>query len=173
MKTDVLDTNLESISSVFDFHEPFIERMLHALKYEFIDEAWDCLSKMLQKSIDVSVFSGIDVLIPIPLHKRRFAERGFNQSMKIAQIISHLTQIPIAEPLQRVKYTKQQARLHRLDRLKNVDSAFEVIPSHTMYTSAMIIDDVYTTGSTMQACATILRDFEVCRRVYGFSLARG
>ncbi|MFC4991675.1 ComF family protein [Rubritalea tangerina] len=96
-------------------------------------------------------------LIPIPLHWRRQWQRGFNQAHALAQQLSHLTHIPLTHCLKRARHTHTQTKLIRSERLSNLRDAFKVndIPPH--FSSAILIDDVFTTGATTSACAQALQ----------------
>lgn len=97
------------------------------------------------------------VLIPIPLHWKRYWKRGFNQSEELAKAISSVTKIPTHNSLRRIRNTKTQTRLARKERLSNLKGAFVLrkIPQH--FRSAILVDDVFTTGSTADACAAELK----------------
>lgn len=96
-------------------------------------------------------------LVPIPLHWKRRWKRGFNQAEELAKAITNLTEIPTHHCLRRIRNTKTQTRLARKERLSNLKGAFifRKIPSH--FRSAILIDDVFTTGSTADACAAELK----------------
>lgn len=100
------------------------------------------------------------VLVPVPLHRDRERERGFNQSLAMANAMAKT--LPVAgveELLQRRNNTVTQTRLPRAERMKNVRSAFVLRPQATLSADLtyVIVDDVFTTGSTMNECARILR----------------
>ena len=93
-----------------------------------------------------------EVLVPVPLSLRRYWQRGYNQSQIIANWLSIHTDIPNAPLLRRVRHTKAQANLQKQDRIDNVDAAFECRLDRD-YKHIAIIDDVLTTGATMNAAA--------------------
>ncbi|MFC5051142.1 ComF family protein [Rubritalea spongiae] len=97
------------------------------------------------------------VLIPVPLHWRRSWQRGFNQAEEISRALSKLTSIPYKKCLKRTRHTQTQTKLDRKHRLHNLQGAFQIrsIPKH--FRSAILIDDVFTTGSTAEACSSTLR----------------
>jgi len=99
------------------------------------------------------------LLCPVPLHWRRKMKRTFNQSELIAIELSKLSHIPWKNLLCRTKYTGTQTRLSRDKRLQNIQSSITLNKRLSMtYTpSVILIDDVFTTGSTAQACAQILK----------------
>lgn len=99
----------------------------------------------------------IEVLIPVPLHKSRLLERGFNQSEEIANCLSQWLDIPVdRSSLHRIKATAAQSGLSPHKRRKNILKAFEFNPP-TNYQSVAIVDDVITTGSTMSEITKVLK----------------
>lgn len=126
-------------------------QLVRALKYERIRPAAEPLGLgMAAVSVD---WRGIGALVPVPLHRRREAWRGFNQSMLLARVISEATGIPIITPLARNRHTKSQTLLDASSRETNVAGAFSCTPVRG---DILLIDDVYTTGSTLRACAVEL-----------------
>ena len=114
------------------------------------------------------------ILVPVPLHPRRLRERRFNQSAELARTLSKLSGLPCQDLLRRTRYTTAQAALSRKERLKNLAGAFlpvarkgAPIPSHIL-----LIDDVFTTGSTAHECATALKKAGA-RRIIVLTVARG
>lgn len=113
-------------------------------------------------------------LVPVPLHSRRFRERRFNQSTELARTLSKLSGLPCRDLLRRTRYTTAQATLTRKQRLKNLAGAFGLkarhpgsVPSHIL-----LIDDVFTTGSTAHECALALKKAGA-RHIAVLTIARG
>lgn len=99
-----------------------------------------------------------DALVPVPLHPRKFRERGFNQADEIASILSRRIHIPCLKALKRVHESPTQTQLSRIQRLKNSKGAFEVKSQFDIKTKRLLIlDDVFTTGATADACAQALK----------------
>jgi ComF family protein len=98
--------------------------------------------------------------VPVPLHNIRRRERGYNQSELLARVISGQTGIPcLAKGLVRRKYTEAQATLGKEDRLQNIRGAFSVKRNHMFDgKNIILIDDVVTTGATVNECAGVLSD---------------
>ncbi len=104
------------------------------------------------------------VVVPIPLHHTRLKERGFNQAEVIGNHVARKLAIPMHRNLLvRVKRTAQQATLTRRDRIRNVQNAFECVPMATKPYGVILVDDVWTTGSTMKEAAQTLYSAGVCK----------
>ena len=99
--------------------------------------------------------AGADLVVPVPLHRSRKRARGFNQAAEIAR---HLT-VPVAHVLERVRPTASQTDLPAAARHRNVRGAFAVtVPDRVLGATVVLIDDVSTTGATLDACAGALLD---------------
>lgn len=100
-----------------------------------------------------------DYLVPIPLHWRRFAWRGFNQAQEIADVLSRKSGVPVVSALKRVKNTKFQSLLHRTERAGNVREAFTIKDAYKQMLAGkkiLLIDDLFTTGATLYAAGRVL-----------------
>ena len=133
-----------------------VQHLIHELKYKNNPEAGIFLGQELGKTIkDAPLFQGIDYLIPVPLHPRREKQRGYNQSLLIAQGINEVTGIPLGDKyLIRAVYTTTQTKKSADERHKNVKDIFEVrFPEELEGKHVLLIDDVLTTGATLESCA--------------------
>jgi ComF family protein len=112
-------------------------------------------------------------VVPVPLHARRLAERGYNQALLLARPVARELRGRLAPTaLARTRNTPQQARLDRRGRLHNVEGAFRVAsPSAVRGRAILLVDDVATSGATLTACATALREAGA-RRVAALVVAR-
>ena len=145
---------------------------IHALKYEDQPELARPLARYLCTIIARPPWTRlqIDAVIPAPLHAQRLAERGYNQAALLAQYLCEATELPFQTGwLTRVEQTRQQVGLNREERHANVAGAFTATPA-VRDRSLLIIDDVFTTGATMMACADAAR-VTGARAVYGMALA--
>ncbi|NDC78611.1 MAG: ComF family protein [Chitinophagia bacterium] len=132
---------------------------LHALKYQGDKATGTLLGRLLGHSLaDAGRFNGIDALIPMPLHPRKVRLRGYNQAEIIARGVSDVTHIPvIMHALSRKKHTDTQTKKSRLERWRNVSEAFSLADSGVLEgRRLLLVDDVVTTGSSLEACATLI-----------------
>lgn len=103
-----------------------------------------------------------NVIIPVPIHKKRMKKRGYNQSEIIGNTISELSGVPIDRYiLERIKNTQPQKDLNSIYRYKNVDNAFKISGDVVKYKRVILVDDIYTTGCTIDACAKELKSMGV------------
>jgi len=165
-----------SVVSIFEYKEgEVISKLIYNLKYQYAEEVLSTLKILVDNFIDINlkVFDNVDMVTFVPLHKKRKAERGFNQAEKIAEIISTKIDKPLLEILFRSRNTPRQARLDRKERLKNVSDAFVVKDNVVIDNkNILLVDDVFTTGTTMQECARVIKS-KNSNLVHGFTLARG
>ncbi|MDB6148823.1 MAG: putative competence protein [Chthoniobacter sp.] len=100
-----------------------------------------------------------DLIVPVPLHSTRMRERGFNQAAELGALLSARCGVPLGQVLERTRYTQTQTRLDRQERMENLRNAFRVRQTAAVQNRhVMLVDDVFTTGSTVDECARILRD---------------
>jgi competence protein ComFC len=105
----------------------------------------------------IALLPQIDALVPVPLHLSRLRQRGFNQSLLLAQEAGGLLGVEVKEALVRTRRTDAQVNLGAEERKANVAGAFAVQPKIPIAgLSVVLIDDVVTTGSTLSACAEAL-----------------
>ena len=163
---------LRGLRSAADFG-PEIRSVIHAFKYQSRQHLAAPLANRLIAAFErYPEASGANALVPVPLNSRRQRQRGFNQAEELARRLSAHSRIPIRNILVRSKRTLRQAGLKKEDRLKNVRHAFEAERGAGMGgTTVLLIDDVATTGATLEACAAALKRIGV-RKVYALVVAR-
>lgn len=116
---------------------------------------------------------GIDVLIPVPLHKKRKRKRGYNQAEILAKELGRITGIPVeTKSVIRVRHTMPQKELSHRERRKNVKDAFETTTQCVIGKNVLLIDDIYTTGNTIDAVAKVLKEKADCK-VFFFTISIG
>lgn len=146
-------------SVAFFHYSPGMQKLIHCLKYQNSSRLLDLLGdEMSRRMMLIPQCMGADSLVPVPLHATRRRERGYNQSLLLAQRISHETGIPVLNHcLKRTRYTTQQAKLSKERRFSNVKGAFIVQhPEFVKTRKLLVVDDVLTTGSTINECAHAL-----------------
>ena len=133
-----------------------VQHLIHELKYKGNKDAGIFLGCQLGETIkEAPLFQDIDYLIPVPLHPKREKQRGYNQSLMIAKGIHEVTGIPIGDKyLIRAVHTATQTKKSAEDRYKNVKDIFEVRHHKELENKhILLIDDVLTTGATLESCA--------------------
>jgi ComF family protein len=135
------------------------QEVLHNLKYNNRPGVGIFLGKQIGYELKHSaVFIKPDSIIPVPLHRRKLRKRGYNQSEKIARGISVALGVPLdTKTLFRSSQTETQTRKSRFDRYLNVSGKFAIRdPSPIEHSHILLVDDVVTTGATLEACAEAL-----------------
>ena len=141
------------------------------LDFKFHNMPW--LAECLAGELAPALPDDYDLLVPVPLHKKRLQERGYNQSALLAEALAKQTGIPWQECMQRVRNTPHQTGMNREQRLKNLDGAFIVKPGADIRGKRIIlVDDVFTTGTTIRQCAGILHKAGAAE-ILGATLASG
>lgn len=143
------------------FHQPLLQKIIHLYKYSYLEKLSEPLSKLL-----VNYYSQVEdkmiepIIIPVPLHQKRLLVRCFNQSELIAQSFCQKFNYQLKNNLIfRVKHTEQQAKLNKKGRIENIKGAFKILDEDFVKNkNFIIIDDLYTTGSTVAGIAKLLKD---------------
>ncbi len=162
--------SLEAVITVARFESPLREA-IHRLKYSGQEALAAALAGLMACRWRESAFS-VDVIIPVPLHPRRFRERGFNQAAVLACCLGSLLRLPVLErALVRTRYTRPQVGLGVEERAANVKGAFSCSGGQVWGKDVLLIDDVCTTGATLEACGAALKAAGA-RKIYGLTLAR-
>jgi ComF family protein len=140
-------------------YDDIAKKLVHSLKYgDRLD-----LAPMMGRWMATAgrnLVAEADAIVPVPLHWRRQWARRFNQAALLSEVISDATSVPVAHgALKRVKATPQQVGLKQTERALNVQGAFRVLPAHKGAVAGrrlILVDDVITTGATVDACARAL-----------------
>jgi ComF family protein len=143
-----------------------MRRLIHRLKYSGIKEIGNELGNIYGSALKSSGFlSDIDVIVPVPLHPSKRRMRGFNQSECISAGIAEISGLPVDTAcLERTVRTPSQTRKSRYERWANVDGIFHVpVPEAVKGKHILLVDDVITTGSTIEACVNELLRYESVR----------
>lgn len=168
--------NITQLLSFGAYKSVFIQRLIQRWKFEGDITTAKTLAQLLSPELTLWVPPGPSLFIPIPLHQRKFRERGFNQTEDLARCISektHLTWLPL---LERAIYTRPQKSVDETDKLSNVAGAFQVnpkmLPLVDRNTHLIILDDIFTTGSTINSAAGCLKQAGF-KNIFAVVVARG
>jgi competence protein ComFC len=144
------------------------KEIVHALKYRAYTKVAERLAAPLMLEV-LDAKDDFDAVVPVPLHRSRLRRRGFNQAELLAQRVAEKINAPVSGTLQVVRRTRDQVELSATERRANVSGAFRA--GDRVWGRVLLIDDVFTTGATMSACAgTLLR--AGAREVHALSLCR-
>lgn len=158
------------IRAAFLYRGP-MPSLVHAFKYNGRVTAARLAGQWMAQALErFPELGGFDALVPVPLHPARLRERGYNQAGLLATEISAHTGLPVRELLTRRTNTKQQWTLGRAERLKNLKGAFVCGPG-VAGSRILIIDDICTSGASLEACAQALQEAGAAK-VSGYVLAR-
>ena len=189
------DHFLDRLLVITSYENPLAEKMLKTMKYRFVaslaDDIAGLMIKYLKKGMTAKLGfnSQSSLVIPVPLHFKRLNWRGFNQAENIGRQISDCLELDFAaNALQRVKNKKPQAEMpDQYSRIKNAQNVFKISPIYQSSTlidypqgrkntitgkTILLIDDISTTGSTLDDCARALKGAGA-KEVIGFVFARG
>ena len=148
---------VERAAALF-FYEAGVEsaNILYELKYHNHPEMGVMMARMMAREFsEAGFFEGIDLIVPVPLAKKRQRQRGYNQSHCLADGVSQITGLPVSnQVVRRTRFVKSQTQMGRQERQENVADVFEVRDLDMIRgRHVLLVDDVVTTGATMTACA--------------------
>lgn len=166
---------LTGVVSAGAYSNANLRRGVHWLKFKGVREAAGVLAELLVPQLKLIApwpqLQQQAVLVPLPLHRRRERERGFNQSALLAETMSRYAKIPVAVVLERQRATLTQTKLPSGMRLNNMREAFrQCKPLPRGKTLALLVDDVTTTGASLNAAAEALPKHA---QIWGVTVARG
>jgi ComF family protein len=148
-----------------------IRQAIHELKYRNLRAVAPLLAGFLNDFLLENLVPG-NVLVPVPIHRKRERERGYNQSFLLSRELGRLNGLPVVDDcLIRSTYTHPQARTSSVaDRLENVAGAFTCVDDRLRGKQVILLDDVSTSGATLNACAGTLKSAGAAT-VWGLVLA--
>lgn len=149
---------LDAAQAVLKYQTP-ADKLISTMKYQSVKNITDFLAQLIY---ECSVVPKADLISYVPIHAQRLRERGFNQSALIAQRLAELTQQACWPLLQKKQISKRQASLSsKTERLTNLNNTFNINPTVPLKVyqkkTVLIVDDVLTTGATLNECARILK----------------
>jgi ComF family protein len=166
-------TSLTGVLTAAHYREGPLKEAIHNFKYNRVRDLLESLANLIIARLEDGFPNGRLILVPVPLHPAREAERGFNQARELAKKISGYFDIETIDCLKRTRKTDPQVEKSGADRRKNVIGAFghkrevDQIQGKTV----LLVDDVFTTGTTLSECAKVLRRLGA-RQVWGLVLAK-
>lgn len=164
---------LDSISVAVVMASP-VRELIYAMKYQSVRAACSVAGQLLIMGKHPPT---VDVLIPVPLHRKRQLERGYNQAEEMTKYATAVLHIPYANGLRRTHHTPPQASIGaKTDRLTRLNGSFQIASPQAAAAISnrriCLIDDVVTTGATLEACAAVLKAAGALE-VHAFCLAHG
>lgn len=156
-------------------YEGVMRTALHRFKFQRRKNLAEPLGVLLVKYISHAPglkMNEVNYIIPVPLHRRRQQQRGYNQAELLARVIGRYYEVPVISALERIKDTRPQFDLQREARFTNIRGAFKVSDAKAVYNkNVLLLDDIYTTGSTIGECSKVLKTAGA-RRIEILTLSR-
>lgn len=162
--------SLDLLLSACAYERREVQHSLHLWKYKKRTVLTTHLASAVTK-VCLPYIHPDTVLVPVPLFFTRYLSRGFNQSTLLAMHIARVTGLPVRNILVRTKDTGHQAWRGRYERMEYMRDAFSVRAFRTVPKHVVLIDDIATTGATLDSCASVLKDAG-CKRVDAWVVAR-
>lgn len=151
---------IEAATAQFYFSKGhLVQYLIHQLKYNGNKEAGEYLGATMGKAIlESGRFTNLDYLVPLPLFAEKEFKRGFNQAEIICNGLSITLGVPVhAKNVIRKRHTDTQTKKHRAERWENVEGSFSVLQPEKLHGKhVLLVDDVITTGATLEACGSLL-----------------
>ena len=151
---------VEHVSALVYFHKKgIVQELIHSLKYRGQEAIGTVFGEWYAEELkNIPVLSTVDTIIPVPLHPKKLSERGYNQVTEFGNALAKSLQIPVNTTiLFRQVYSKTQSQKNRLGRTEGIDTIFDVSFDEKDHNKHfLLIDDVITTGATLEVCAKAL-----------------
>jgi len=155
----------DHVFTIYDFpHKSDFEKIIHHLKYSGMKDLGEFLGKHIAEDVKAEIIKqkeSYDYIIPVPLHKTKIRERGYNQSEYIAKgLVNELNISPLSSIIHRSRYTKSQTKLTLKERAINIKDAFSLAKNYNgelKDKNIILLDDVITTGATVNECIKTLQ----------------
>ena len=143
-----------------------VKELIHRIKFE---GEYDIIKELVNKK-DFEIADNT-IITYVPMHIKKQKKRGFNQAEIIAKEIGKKTNKPVVKMLKKIKEISDQAKLDKTARLENVRNVFQFCVKPGFTQNVLLVDDVYTSGATMQECSKVLRKAGI-ENISGFTLAK-
>lgn len=171
------DYYLKGIIIAADYDEKIVSRLIIVFKYKFVKSIACYLADLLAMFLLDLKNSGFNLsdflIIPVPLSKKRKRWRGFNQAEEIAKLLAGHLKLPLLSGgLLRIKHTRPQVKLNEAERKKNLAGCFSWKGENLCGRKILLVDDVATTGTTLNECAKVLKE-NGAKEVWGLVVAKG
>ena len=165
--------NFERGFPVFNYLEPFKASVL-AIKYHGKREYCDFYGRIMAEKVRPYIKRyGIDAVTCVPVHRKKRRQRGYNQALELAKVLAKELELPLCpDMLVRNRYTAPQKELNNLERANNIKMSMSVGRIYSQYRNILIVDDIYTTGATIDVCASLLKSAGA-RNIYYSSVCVG
>jgi ComF family protein len=151
---------VEQVSALVYFHKKgIVQELIHSLKYRGQEAIGTVLGEWYGEELKSSqLLQTVDAIIPVPLHPKKLRERGYNQVTEFGNALAKKLEIPVNNSiLYRQVYSKTQSQKNRLGRTEGIDTIFDVSFDEKDHNKHfLLIDDVITTGATLEVCAKAL-----------------
>jgi len=161
---------LEELVGAWEY-EGLIKNIIFKIKY---DGMFDAIGELVEKAFKIR-----EPYIPeettitfVPMFRKKEKLRGFNQAELIAKKVGEITDREVLSLLEKIKDTPSQTELNKEERMANVKDSFRRKEGINCYNNVLLVDDVWTSGATMQECCRILKRSGGVKKVWGFTLAR-
>ena len=166
---------VETLFAVCPYKDRVMQSLIGQWKYQGVTAAKDELFGIVERAVRDygDALPHVDAVAFVPLHARKRNQRGFDQAELLATHLAELLRVPVLPAIERTRFTEQQAQVDRADRHKTeLISAFALRQGIVVPKRLLLVDDVWTTGNTMQAAAFVLRAARA-EHVHAFTLAKG
>ncbi|MDF2678600.1 MAG: phosphoribosyltransferase [Bacillota bacterium] len=166
------EKHFETSKSPFEY-DGLIKKCIYDFKYYNKPYFYRFFGSSLISYMNENNYNSFDFILSVPLHRSKMIKRGYNQSELLAKYIAGKSNIPYVNALKRTKKTSKQSSKSKSERQKNLKNAFKVKQSSQKIknSSVLLVDDVYTTGSTADECSKVLLNFGV-EKVFVITIAR-
>ena len=159
-------TKIQHAGAAYYFtKDSLLQYLIKQLKYRNNKEIGYALGRLVGlQLLDSERFSSIDALIPLPLNSKKEALRGYNQAAIICEGIASVLQKPIlTKAVKRIYFTETQTKQNRLQRWQSMQHVFTVKNKELLRNKhILLVDDIVTTGATLEACASVMNEVENC-----------